>query len=62
MWNLIMFRYFIPNTKKKAPLTVLMGLKKSLAMTYFPTWYGSIIGAGRLNYSVRNGKRWTLPQ
>ena len=30
----------------------------SLATTYSPT-FGSTIGAAGLNYSVRNGKRWT---
>ena len=30
-----------------------------MATTYFPTSKGSIIGADGLNYSVRNGKRWT---
>lgn len=32
-----------------------------LATTYSPTWFGSTIGAGGLNFSVRNGKRWTPP-
>ena len=31
-----------------------------LAASYFPTWYRSIIGAGELNFSVRNGLRWIL--
>ena len=30
------------------------------AATYFPTNERSIIGDVRLNFSVRNGKRWTL--
>ena len=32
-----------------------------LAATYSPTCYGSTIGAGGLNFSVRDGKRWTPP-
>ena len=32
-----------------------------MATTYFPGFYPSIISAGKLNFSVRNGKRWTLP-
>ena len=32
--------------------------KKTLATTYSPT-IGSTIGATGLNFSVRNGKRWT---
>ena len=30
------------------------------AATYSPNWYVSTIGAGELNFSVRNGKRWNL--
>ena len=30
------------------------------AATYSPTWWGSTIGDGELNFSVRNGKRWFL--
>ena len=33
---------------------------KSVAATYSPTWWGSTIGDGELNFSVRNGKRWIL--
>ena len=36
------------------------GLVKSVAATYSPTWWGSTIGDGELNFSVRNGKRWIL--
>ena len=28
------------------------------AATYSPTSYGSTIGVGGLNFSVRDGKRW----
>ena len=31
-----------------------------VAATYSPTWWGSTIGDGELNFSVRNGKRWIL--
>ena len=33
-------------------------LNKKKAATYSPTLHCSTIGAGRLNVSVRNGKRW----
>jgi hypothetical protein len=32
---------------------------EKVAATYFPAYYRSIIGAEGLNYSVRDGKRWT---
>ena len=32
---------------------------KKLAITYSPTLYRSTIGANGLNFSVRDGKRWT---
>ena len=35
-------------------------LYKKVAATYSPTWWGSTIGDGELNFSVRNGKRWIL--
>ncbi len=31
---------------------------EKVAATYSPTWWGSTIGDGGLNFSVRNGKRW----
>ena len=33
---------------------------KKVAATYSTTWWGSTIGDGELNFSVRNGKRWIL--
>ena len=33
---------------------------RKTAATYSPTWWGSTIGDGELNFSVRNGKRWFL--
>ena len=35
-------------------------LVRIVAATYSPTWWGSTIGDGELNFSVRNGKRWIL--
>ena len=35
-------------------------LYKKVAATYSHTWWGSTIGDGELNFSVRNGKRWIL--
>ena len=43
-------------SKKKAPHISVRGSR--MAATYSPTFWGSTIGAGRLNFSVRNGKRW----
>ena len=34
--------------------------RKAKAATYSPAIIGSTIGAGELNFSVRNGKRWNL--
>ena len=45
---------------KKAPRQRLEASCKSVAATYSPTWWGSTIGDGELNFSVRNGKRWIL--
>ena len=33
---------------------------KNVAATFSPTWWGSTICDGELNFSVRNGKRWIL--
>jgi hypothetical protein len=47
--------------KQKTPtveVRVLSLIIKSAA-TYFPRYYPSIICADGLNFSVRNGKRWT---
>ena len=47
--------------KKKDPRSSLddRGSRKTAA-TYSPNWWVSTIGAGELNCSVRNGKRWNL--
>ena len=44
---------------KKSPRLFLARGSK-VAATYSPTWCSSTIGAGELNFSVRNGKRWIL--
>ena len=48
-------------TKKPYLLLRRAFLLKS-ATTYSPRYHSSTIGATRLNYSVRNGKRWALVQ
>ena len=48
------------DTKKKPRLTIVnqgSHLKKTAA-SYSPALHCSTIGAGGLNFSVRNGKRW----
>ena len=46
---------------ERSPKTVVSELLvKKVAATYSPTWWGSTIGDGELNFSVRNGKRWIL--
>ena len=41
---------------KKGPADFSVGpLKKKTAASYSPTWWGSTIGVGELNFSVRNG-------
>ena len=50
----------VEGIKQKGPgVTILSDLQKTAA-TYSPTWWGSTIGDGELNFSVRNGKRWFL--
>ena len=46
---------------KKAPgkKSLVRGSRKTAA-AYSPTWWGSTIGDGELNFSVRDGKRWIL--
>ena len=47
------------NTHEKALSPLLMkGLKRKTAASYSPALHCSTIGAGGLNFSVRNGKRW----
>ena len=44
-------------TKKRSPMISHRTSRKTAA-AYSPTWWGSTIGDGGLNFSVRNGKRW----
>ena len=49
-----------PKEEQKSPeLHRSPGIQKTAA-TYSPNWWVSTIGAGELNFSVRNGKRWIL--
>ena len=51
----------MPNThNEKAPITFVLeaSLPWKEAATYSPALHCSTIGASRLNFSVRNGKRW----
>ena len=43
---------------KKDPTIVWWSGLRRTAAAYSPTWWGSTIGDGGLNFSVRNGKRW----
>ena len=43
--------------KKGSKSTLTRSLRRTAA-AYSPTWWGSTIGDGGLNFSVRNGKRW----
>ena len=51
---------FLTDTDKMLSVSNDEGLYKKVAATYSPTWWGSTIGDGELNFSVRNGKRWIL--
>ena len=44
--------------KKETKFFNLISFVK-MAATYSSTWYSSTIGANGLNFSVRNGKRWS---
>ena len=46
------------DTQKKGPKSTLTRSLRRTAAAYSPTWWGSTIGDGGLNFSVRNGKRW----
>ena len=43
--------------KKRLQVNLTRSLRRTAA-AYSPTWWGSTIGDGGLNFSVRNGKRW----
>ena len=52
---------FCAGIKQKTPTSCDVRVSyKKVAATYSPTWWGSTIGDGELNFSVRNGKRWIL--
>ena len=47
--------------KQRSPESFLtQGLLEKVAASYSPALHCSTIGAGGLNFSVRNGKRWDL--
>ena len=50
----------IPVHKRRMPDVKRRLAFQRTAATYSPTWWGSTIGDGELNFSVRNGKRWFL--
>ena len=56
------YKLMFPGNLKKHPRNLIdfRGVQKKVAATYSPTWWGSTIGDGELNFSVRNGKRWIL--
>ena len=49
-----------PGHKRRMPDVKRRLAFQRTAATYSPTWWGSTIGDGELNFSVRNGKRWFL--
>ena len=48
----------VTGIKKKVRETYDLSDFRKAAATYSPTWWGSTIGAGGFNFSVRYGKRW----
>ncbi len=50
----------VNKNKDSCPVEMISRGQESekVAATYSPTWWGSTIGDGGLNFSVRNGKRW----
>ena len=46
--------------KRRSPDVFRRPGSQRTAATYSPNWWVSTIGAGELNFSVRNGKRWIL--
>ena len=48
----------VDGTKKETRLNCFNLVSRKTAAAYSPTWWGSTIGDGGLNFSVRNGKRW----
>ena len=56
----ILYRYDSPDIIKKEARWQCHRASRKAAATYSPTWCSSTIGASELNFSVRDGKRWTL--
>jgi hypothetical protein len=48
-------------TARQVALAGCFVLDEKKATTYSPGFYPSTIGAGGLNFSVRDGKRWAPP-
>ena len=59
-FDLLLFNFYLLINTKARHLSIAGSVLNS-APTYSPTCYGNTIGSGGLNYSVRNGKRWTPP-
>ena len=53
------FRFRFSENKDPRNSIGVRGSRRTAA-TYSPNWWVSTIGAGELNCSVRNGKRWIL--
>ena len=45
---------------EECPADIVSRAFRKAAAAYSPTWWGSTIGAGEFNFSVRNGKRWFI--
>ena len=43
---------------EECPADIVSRAFRKAAAAYSPTWWGSTIGAGAFNFSVRDGKRW----
>ena len=43
---------------ERSPVELSRSGFRKAAAAYSPTWWGSTIGAGAFNFSVRDGKRW----
>ena len=57
--GIFVFRMDCIQTKKARRYFYHRAFRKAAA-AYSPTWCSSTIGASELNFSVRDGKRWTL--
>ena len=50
--------YFRTSHNERSPVELSRSGFRKAAAAYSPTWWGSTIGAGAFNFSVRDGKRW----